>query len=333
MAIEVLKTTNTDQEQIDGLIQAIHNADICVFYQTPDLIFQWAKNLPPQLETLWKPHCLDGDLFDAETSSLMVKAKKSVLENGTGDTVEVKIGDGAKPSWLKFSIDCHRNDKDEIIGLITTGVNVSELRQREQVLKILLREVSHRSKNLLAIMQSIASQTARFSDSVADFLKKYQGRIQSLSHSQDLVTDSNWRGALLKDLISSQATGYTEHSSGRFIIHGENPYLFPSAALHIGLAFHELIINSSSYGALASDCGVVKIDCILKTNEDNSNFIQITWQEVFNPTNLTNAGNARFGSTVLERIVPASVDGKAEYYIKNGKVNYLLNVPAANYDL
>jgi len=82
------------------------------------------------------------------------------------------------------------------MGLITTGVNVTELRMREQVLKILLREVIHCSKNLLAIMQSIAVQTARFSDSVISFLKKFQGRIQSLSHSQDLVTDSNWRGAL-----------------------------------------------------------------------------------------------------------------------------------------
>lgn len=82
------------------------------------------------------------------------------------------------------------------MGLITTGVNVTELRMREQVLKILLREVIHCSKNLLAIMQSIAVQTARFSDSVISFLKKFQGRIQSLSHSQDLVTDSNWKGAL-----------------------------------------------------------------------------------------------------------------------------------------
>lgn len=333
MGKEVVKTINTDQEQIDALIQAIHNADICVFYQTADLIFQWAKNLPPQLEAIWHPNCTDNDLFDTTTSHQMMEVKKAVLLSGIGDTLEVKLGDDAKPLWIKFSIDCHRNDKDEIIGLITTGINVSELRQREQVLKILLREVSHRSKNLLAIMQSIASQTARFSDSVGDFLKKYQGRIQSLSHSQDLVTDSNWRGALFKDLINSQATGYIEQSNGRFTVNGENPYLFPGAALHIGLAFHELIINSSSYGALASDCGNVKIDCILKTNDDNSNFIQITWHEVFNSNNNANEGNARFGSTVLERIVPASVDGRAQYDIENGTVDYLLNVPAANYDL
>lgn len=333
MASKVTTRTNADQEHMDALLQAIHNADICVLYQTTDLVYQWAKNLPPQLNSLWQHHCSDTDLFDPTISSQMINIKKSVLENGIGDAIEARLGDGAKPVWIKFTIDCHRNTKGEVIGIITTGVNVSELRQREQVLKILLREVSHRSKNLLAIMQSIAAQTARFSDSVGEFLKKYQGRIQSLSHSQDLVTDSNWRGALFKDLISAQASGYADNSNGRFIVTGENPYLFPSAALHIGLAFHELIINSSSYGALASEHGSVKIGCVLETNEDKTTFIQITWNEIFDNSDDTHDGNARFGSTVLERIVPASVDGKASYGIKSGRVDYVLKVPANNYDL
>lgn len=333
MTSKVVEKTNTDQERMDALIQAIHNADICVLYQTPDLVFRWVKNLPSQLQTLWRADCTDNDLFDSTIATQLIDIKTSVLASGSGDTIEIRLGNGAKPLWIKFTIDCHRNCNGDIIGIITTGVDVSELRQREQVLKILLREVSHRSKNLLAIMQSIAAQTARFSDTVGDFLKKYQGRIQSLSHSQDLVTDSNWRGALFKDLISAQALGYIEHSNGRFVVDGENPYLFPSAALHIGLAFHELIINSSSYGALASQFGTVKINCVLEINEDKTTFIQITWDENFDNFAEDNDGKARFGSTVLERIVPASVDGKAAYDIESGKVSYILNVPANNYDL
>ncbi|MCR2327014.1 hypothetical protein NSR98_25480, partial [Salmonella enterica] len=85
--------------------------------------------------------------------------------------------------------------------IVTTAVEISELKHREQVLKILLREVSHRSKNLLAIIQSIAMQTARFSGSVDQFLQKFRGRLYSLSNSQDLVTDSNWHGAAFRELL------------------------------------------------------------------------------------------------------------------------------------
>lgn len=324
---------NYNQEQIDALVHSIENANICVLYQTPNLVYQWTKNLPPQLAPLWRPFCTDSDLFDPQISSQIIAIKKAVLHSGLGNVYEARLGDSAQPIWIKFSIDCHRDIKGGIIGLITTGVNVTELRQREQILKVLLSEVSHRSKNLLAIMQSIAVQTARFSGSVDEFLKKYQGRIQSLSQSQDLVTDSNWRGALFKELITAQASNYIEPSDDHFIIKGENPYLFPSAALHIGLAFHELIINSSSYGALASEKGKVTIHCTLKMNENGSSFIQMTWHETFDHPSELKQNHARFGSTVLERIVPAAVDGSATYQIEDDTIKYLLNVPSSNYDL
>lgn len=335
MSDDVCMTPQIDCDHTGALMQAIHSADICVLYQTPDLIYRWAENLPAALQGKWRENCRDLDILPADIAENMETTKLQVLGSGKGASLEIRLSDDDEPVWFRFSIDCHRNKSGKIMGLITTGINVSELRRREQVLKILLREVSHRSKNLLAIIQSIAAQTARYSDNVAGFLVKFQGRIQSMSHSQDLVTDSNWRGALFQDLVRTQASGYVDFENFRFLLKGKNPYLFPGAALHIGLAFHELIINSTSYGALASEDGEVKISCSVLKQESRDCSLRISWEETFPPDAdcEEQSWKSRFGSAVLERIVPASVNGAAHYEIACDRVTYKLTMPASQFDI
>ena len=119
-------------------------------------------------------------------------------------------------------------------------------------MRALLREVSHRSKNLLAIIQSIATQTGRYSGTIDSFLSRFRGRLQSLASSQDLVTSSNWRGADLRELVLGQVGRYVAdptraHAASKAPI----PISIPMRRLHIGLALHELAVNSVSYGALS----------------------------------------------------------------------------------
>lgn len=206
-------------------------------------------------------------------------AKRVALDTGEAQNVEIAINDGDKLRWIEFHIDCDRDDNGNILGLVTTAIEISELKRREQVLKTLLREVSHRSKNLLAIVQSIASQTARFTDSIDDFLLKFRGRIQSLSYSQDLVTDSNWRGALFRDLVHSQVEKYIDVSDERLSIDGDNPYLFPGAALHVGLALHELVVNATSFGGLSIPYGRVKISAKVIHVASGDDRLEFRWEE------------------------------------------------------
>lgn len=212
-----------DELHIKALMQAIESADICIFYQTTDLIYRWAKNIPTIIAKKWQENCRDSDFLASEISERLETKKLQVLATGECATTEVCLENEDQHIWYKFSIDAHKDKQGKIIGLITTGVNVSEIKQREQVLKVLLRELSHRSKNLLAIIQSIASQIARFSDTTTKFLKKFQGRIQSLSHSQDLITNSNWSGAGFYELIRLQTSLYLGTESHRFTIIGDNP--------------------------------------------------------------------------------------------------------------
>ncbi|EJF92893.1 hypothetical protein MEE_01538 [Bartonella elizabethae F9251 = ATCC 49927] len=335
MIVTPLSKPPMDRSHISALMQAIRGADICVLYQATNLVYLWAENLPHHLHHKWRVGCRDSDFFSLDLADNMETIKLQVLASGKMQTVEARFEDTSKQEiWYKFSIDCHRNDNGDIIGIITTGVNISGLRRREQVLKILLREVSHRSKNLLAIIQSIASQTARYTESLQVFLRKFQGRLHSLSHSQDLITDSDWRGAQFRELVQTQAFGYLMKETERFSLEGVDPYLFPNAALHIGLAFHELIVNSLSFGALSQEKGHVYVRCEIETQLNGKTHLLITWNEHFESGALpANDKKACFGSAVLEKIVPISVNGAASFKWTKEGIVYCLSVPDTYFDL
>ncbi|WP_336278478.1 PAS domain-containing sensor histidine kinase [Bartonella sp. CB175] len=323
-----------DKSHLSALMQAIRSADIFVLYQTTNLVYLWAENLPKHLHNKWRVGCRDSDFFSLDLADNMETIKLQVLATGKMQTIEARFEDTTKQAiWYKFSVDCHHNDNGEIIGIITTGVDISGLRRREQVLKILLREVSHRSKNLLAIIQSIASQTAHYTESLQIFLRKFQGRIHSLSHSQDLITDSDWRGAQFRELVHSQALGYLTKKTERFSVEGLDPYLFPNAALHIGLAFHELIVNSFSFGALSQEKGSICVRCEVQTAMDEKTQLLITWHENFESKSLLSANHqACFGSAVLEKIVPVAVNGSASFKLTEEGIVYCLCVPDTYFD-
>ncbi|MCL7998392.1 sensor histidine kinase [Brucella sp. 21LCYQ03] len=326
-----LTETEQNASRLRVLLGAVRNNNICVLYQKLDLRYAWGENIPPYWQENWNTDAKDCDFIFSASSHKLASAKKAALESGNAQNIELAINDREKLRWVGFHIDCDRDDDGKIVGLITTAVEISELKRREQVLKTLLREVSHRSKNLLAIVQSIATQTARFTDSVDDFLLKFRGRIQSLSYSQDLVTDSNWHGALFQDLVRSQIEKYIDINDERLTIDSDNPYLFPGAALHVGLALHELIINATSFGALSIPYGRVVISAKIQYSETGATELVFHWEET-NPSMPEVIHDPRFGSAVLQRIVPASVGGKAEYRVDGTGAIYLLKVPAEQFD-
>lgn len=335
MDLKNISAQSANELRLHILTKSVKAAGVWIVCQTLDLNHYWAENLPESLQKKWQIDCKDSDIFPIEIAKSLTDIKKQVLKTGAIQTFETYLNVNEKISLCyKFTIECLLDENATIIGLITTGVDITQLRQREDILKTLLREVSHRSKNLLAIIQSIASQTARYSGTIEAFLQKFQGRIQSLSRSQDIVTDSEWRGAHLQELILSQTHNFINNHDSRFIITGDNPYLFPSAALNIGLAFHELIANSLSYGALSQPSGQVNVIIELQKQPMDQTQLQIIWHETFTPKlNLTAQRNTYFGSAVLEKIVPISVNGTASYELTDTDLIYKLLLPEIHFDI
>lgn len=313
------------------MLRALRNTGIIVIYQTPDLRVRWAQNVPPG----WGSGSgiigkTDGEFLPGIGTERLVGLKHAILASGGQETLEFRDSVDAGGRWYDMWIDADRDESGAIIGLVTTIVEVTERKQREQTLRTLLREVSHRSKNLLAIIQSIATQTGRHSSTIDVFLDRFRGRLQSLASSQDLVTSSDWRGAMLRELVDGQMARFQGETDGSVVFSGDDVYLNPNAALHIGLALHELVVNSMSHGALASPHGRATLTSAIVVGDATPTLV-LTWSERTDARELQEG--KRFGSVALERVVPHSLDGKAVFHLGDDRLDYRLEVPAANFEV
>jgi two-component sensor histidine kinase len=263
-------------------------------------------------------------------------AKRAVLAGAKADRLEICIpgvpGEH-EDQWFDLWIDADTAPDGAARGIVTTVVETTDQKRREQTLRVLLREVSHRSRNLLAIIQSIATQTGRYSSTIDGFLTRFRGRLQSLASSQDLVTSSNWRGAHLGELVHGQAARFSATPHAAVRLEGEKPWLNPNAALHVGLAVHELIANSVSYGALSRPDGHATLLARLEPDQSGRASLSLTWKEIINSAAKdVEERKKRFGSVALERIVPASLNGSATMSMENGMLEYRLIIPFGNFE-
>jgi two-component sensor histidine kinase len=312
-----------------SLMRALRHTGISLIYQDRSLRVVWAQNVPVPWTSRDVIGLTDLEFLPAAEAERVVLAKQAVLRDAVAHSLEIRIDDSNTAYWYEISIDADKSADGDLKGIITTVIDVTDRKRREQTLRALLREVSHRSKNLLAIIQSIATQTGRYSDSIDGFLSRFRGRLQSLSSSQDLVTSSNWRGADLRELVVGQLGRYVADPARRVRLQGINPYLNPNAALHIGLALHELAVNSVSFGALSQPEGSVTISAEMGAGPA----LNLAWQEAIRPREGDRNGKKRFGSVALERVVPASLNGSATLTIGATELEYRLTVPSGSFEL
>lgn len=314
------------------LLSALHGAQIGVALKSSEGRYLYASDLPAYFPKADLKTVSDEVLFDEDWLPKVRNAQEKVLSSGQKEVVELLRTSNAQYCACECTIQrYYGGERIDPAAILMTFVDLTHERLREDTLKALLREVSHRSKNLLAIVQGIASQTARNSDNFYSFLSKFRGRVAALSSAQDLVTDSNWRGAMFMELASKQLSRYFEQNDPRVTVGGEDVLLSPNGATHVGLALHELISNAVAYGALTNPKGRVALAC----RRIDQDYYEIHWDE---HTGQTSGGDAesgggkedkRFGSTVLERVVPSALEAEAEYLIEPCHISYRLKFLAA----
>ena len=134
------------------------------------------------------------------------------------------------------------DDAGNLVGISAIISDIGERRARERHIEFLMREVSHRSKNLLAVVQAIAGQTARHSPSLEEFQARFSQRIAAMARSQDLLVERNWTGASMADLVRTQLAPFAEDASSRIEVTGPRagaqaqrraqPHAGPARACH-----------------------------------------------------------------------------------------------------
>ncbi len=270
--------------------------------------------------------CTDDEILPPDAGANVSAMKREVLANGQPKRVEFALADGPGARWQDVHVEPLRDDAGSIIGLICASIDVTERKESEAHLRLLLRELTHRSKNLLAVIQAMARQTARHVGSVEGFLDQFGSRLQALAASHDLLVRESWHGASLREIISSQLGTYIEGDSGQVALNGPEVELKPEAAQNLGLALHELVINAAKFGALSIPGGRVSIDWG-HADSGETNAIEIDWCEQFGPKVIPRRKRG-FGSLVIERNLARALDAEVILDFDRDGVRCRIVIPA-----
>lgn len=201
---------------------------------------------------------------------------------------------------------------------IGTHIDISEQKRREEHTRFIVAELSHRTKNLLAVVMAIANQTAQYACDMKQYRVRLLERLQALAHCHDLLIRDSWRGTGLDDLVSAQMRPFDETNSQRVDAAGPAISLKPDAVQHLGLALHELATNASKHGALSSPSGEVVIRWQADTARDR---VRLSWSEKGGPP-VTPPNRQGFGRVVIEQIVPRALNGSGNLDFSPSGVNW-----------
>lgn len=195
--------------------------------------------------------------------------------------------------------------KPETFDWVGTMTDIEDLRSLKDRQQVMMAELQHRTRNLLAVVQSIATQTMRTSASVADFGREFSGRLSSLSRVQSVLVSADHGDIDLRALVTAEIDAHAEHGvgMGKISIDGPAVALPAISAQAFGLALHELATNAVKYGAIAQPSGRLSVTWQVETADPPR--VVLHWRESGVQMQPANTGSRRgYGTELIERALP-----------------------------
>jgi PAS domain S-box-containing protein len=322
-------------EELAAVLQryeiALRGSKVRVFTQDRDLRYTSLSGSPSNPVFGLKDEQIigrtDTDILPPESRDAIVALKERILETGKPEDGEISVRDDAGLRWYDLHIEPLR-DVSKIIGLACTAVDVTSRKENEAQLRLLMRELTHRTKNSLAVIQALARQTARSAQSVEEFLDQFNDRLQALATSIDLLIQEGWYGASLYELVRSQIGHHLDQHESQVVMEGPPILLRPEAAQNLGLALHELATNAAKYGALSGSNGRVTITW-RKVQQQTGSGVEITWAEAGGPP-VKQPQRQGFGTLVIKRNLARSLDADVDLSFPRDGVRCVISIPEAH---
>jgi len=198
------------------------------------------------------------------------------------------------------------DETGRIVGASKIARDITEQKRREEHVDLLAREVDHRSKNLLALVQATVRLTQ--GETARELKAAIEGRLQALANAHALLAQTRWIGADLRSLVVEELSPYCQDGEARVLIDGPNLMLEPEPAQSIAIALHELATNAVKYGALSVPAGRVRIEW----SRGGAGTLLIRWTETDGPP-VKPPTRQGFGTRVMERLVRGQLDGEVRY--------------------
>jgi two-component sensor histidine kinase len=208
---------------------------------------------------------------------------------------------------------------ERVIGV---NIDVTERKRAEHHQRALNAELDHRVKNVLATVSAIIAQTHEASSSRADFVTGLNSRINSLARTHELLSESNWRGASLAEIVRRELAPYTR---GNTEARGPRVTLKAGATQAVATVLHELTTNAAKYGALSNRSGRVSVQWRWLQNGSHGRLL-IEWQETGGPPVLA-PSRSGYGTSIIRELIPFELGGSVELSFAPNGTRCRLEIP------
>jgi PAS domain S-box-containing protein len=229
--------------------------------------------------------------------------------------------------WVHKFVLMLKDREGHPVNIVALVTDMTERKRQEEQIRLLMREVNHRSKNLLAVVQSVARQTAIHGDPQS-FAQRFSERLQGLAASHDLLVHNSWQGVGLEELVHSQLSHFKDLVGGRIVLSGPHLRINAAAAQSLGMALHELSVNAVKYGALSNRTGTVNITWAVEDAPGGKRF-SLAWQEKGGPP-VTEPDHSGLGSLILTRLVEQSLGAEVKLELAREGLSWTLTAPLAS---
>ncbi|AMN52125.1 histidine kinase [Labrenzia sp. CP4] len=296
LASQLAEANRRFEKALDGSLTTVFEQDL-------DLKYIHVVNPSPGFKPDFFIGKSDDELFPEEDQLKLIPVKKKVLETGESAVIEFDMDMNGVNRSYNMRMEPSRDKEGRTTGLIGISIDLTHKRENERQMHLVMRELTHRSKNLLAVIQAMARQTAARSDNTEDFVESFAARLQAMAASHDLLVSQSWYGADLKELVLAHLAQSIDPGSPQIEIEGDPHSITADAAQNLGLALHELTTNAAKYGALSVLGGKLSVSW---TTVDGR--IRLVWKERGGPEVVPPRRNG-FGRMLLERLVGPALDG------------------------
>jgi PAS domain S-box-containing protein len=221
--------------------------------------------------------------------------------------------------WCLGSAAAGVDANKQVVRVSGVTIDITERKEAEERQAILAREVDHRARNALAVVQSIVRQTT--ADTVSKYKEAVEGRLAALSRAHGLLSEFSWRGANIKRLVEDELAPYHTGHKDKIIAAGPDVNLPPAAAQTIALAVHELATNAAKYGALSMGKGRVRVRW-----EVAESGLQLEWLESDGPP-VKQPLALGYGTRVVTASVEGQLGGQATFDWRPGGLCCVISIP------
>ena len=297
-----------------SLEDALAGSGATVFARAPDLNEHWTV---PQ------------GAASAPLQERIKAALQSAFARQTPVTEQFRADDAQdSPRWYELAVRPGRFS-DGRTGAIGLLMDVTRFRKAEADCRHLLQEATHRTKNLLTIIQSVARMSAKTLGLPANAIEPFNARLQAIAMSYDLLVREDWEGVPLEDLLHSQLNHTLGNAAARANWSGPALRLKPTAVQTLALAFHELAAKAMTQGAMATPGGRLRIAWEDAAMRDGSAGYRLVWQELGHGPEAT-AEHRNYARDILERLTPRGLRGEVAASQTDEGFRWEVRFPASN---